>query len=162
MRYYSVKGQETFNETILHYRGLIFSACRRYTRDGLTVDDLMQETMIKLWNLRDSMLAISPAPKQAVWIWRVARSTCIDLQRRTPPPAQLPDDYDTTADDTSLHDALHELIAQLPEPDKTIITMHLDGFEYKEIGQCTGMTKSNVGIRLMRIKDKLKQQWNTI
>lgn len=148
---------------MLRYRGLLFSVCRRYSCDGLTVDDLLQETMLTLWNLRKQLFGITLAPRQAAWIWRVARSTCIDLQRRrsnniTP----LPDDYDTPADDTTLHDTLHELIAQLPEPDRTIVTMHLEGYEYKEIGQRVGMTKNNVGVRLIRIKEKLKEQWNTI
>jgi RNA polymerase sigma-70 factor (ECF subfamily) len=157
-----VKGQDTFSEVMLRYRGLLFSVCRRHQRDGLTADDLLQEVSVRLWELREKLLAIEPAPKQAVWLWRVARSTCIDLQRRSPSPTPLPDDYDAPVEDTTLHDTLHELIAQLPEPDRTIVTMHLEGYEYKEIGCKTGMTKNHVGIRLMRIKEKLKQQWNTI
>lgn len=148
---------------MLRYRGLLFSVCRRYSRDGLEVDDLLQESTLELWNLREQLFSITVAPKQAAWIWRVARSTCIDLGRKkSNNPTPLPDDYDAPEEDTSLHDTLHELIAQLPEPDRTIVTMHLEGYEYKEIGQQVGMTKNHVGIRLMRIKDKLKQQWNTI
>ena len=146
---------------MLRYRGLLFSVCRRYSGDGLEVDDLLQETTLALWDLREQLFSITLAPKQAAWIWRVARSTCIDLLRHTPPPSSLPDDYDRPADDTTLHDTLHELITQLPEPDRTIVTMHLEGYEYKEIGQQVGMTKNNVGIRLMRIKEKLREQWNT-
>ena len=152
--------EQTFSETLLRYRGLLFSVCRRYSRDGLEVDDLLQETTLTLWNLREKLLSITSTPKQAVWIWRVARSTCIDLQRKTPPPSPLPDDYDTPAEDTTLHNTLHELINQLPEPDHTIVTMHLEGYEYKEIGQKTGLSKNNVGIRLMRIKEKLKKAMN--
>ena len=148
---------------MLRYRGLLFSICRRYSGDGLEVDDLLQETMLTLWNLREQLLGITLAPKQAAWIWRVARSTCIDLRRkRSNNLTLLPDDYDTPAEDTTLHDTLQELIAHLPEPDRTIVTMHLAGYEYKEIGRKTGLTKNHVGIRLMRIKEKLKQQWNTI
>lgn len=148
---------------MLRYRGLLFSVCRRYRRDGLTVDDLLQEVTIALWGLREKLLDITPPPKQAVWIWRVARSTCVDLQRkRANNDLPLPEDYDAPAEDTTLHDTLHELIARLPEPDRTIVTLHLEGYEYKEIGLRTGLTKNNVGIRLMRIKDKLKEQWNTI
>ena len=143
---------------MLRYRGLLFSVCRRYSRDGLTVDDLLQETTLTLWNLREQLFSITLAPKQAAWIWRVARNTCIDLQRKTPPPSPLLDDYDTPAEDTTLHDTLHELIAQLPEPDHTIVTMHLEGYEYKEIGRKTGLSKNNVGIRLMRIKERLKKE----
>ena len=141
---------------MLRYRGLLFSVCRRYSRDGLTVDDLLQETTLALWSLREQLFSITLAPKQAAWIWRVARSTCIDLQRHTPPPSPLPDDYDTPDEDTTLHDTLHELINLLPEPDRTIVTMHLKGYEYKEIGQEVGMTKNNVGVRLMRIKERLR------
>ena len=144
---------------MLRYRGLLFSVCRRHQRDGLTVDDLLQEVTLRLWELREKLLAIEPAPKQAVWLWRVARSTCIDLQRRTPSPTPLPDGYDTLAEDTALHDTLHELIAQLPEPDRTIVTLHLEGYDYTEIGKAVGMTKNNIGVRLMRIKERLKQQW---
>ena len=146
---------------MLRYRGLLFSVCRRYSSNGLEVDDLLQETTLALWNLRKELFDITIAPKQAAWIWRVARSTCIDLLRHTPPPSSLPDDYDRPADDTTLHDTLYELIEHLPEPDRTIVTMHLAGYEYKEIGQRVGMTKNNVGIRLMRIKEKLREQWNT-
>ena len=154
-----MSGQETFSETLLRYRGLLFSVCRRYQRDGLTVDDLLQETTLALWNLREQLFGITSAPKQAAWIWRVARSTCIDLRRkRANNDLPLPDDYDAPAEDTTLHDALHELITQLPEPDRTIVTMHLEGYEYKEIGRKVGMTKNNVGIRLMRIKERLRKE----
>ena len=148
---------------MLRYRGLLFSVCRRYSRDGMEVDDLLQETTLTLWNLREQLFSITLAPKQAAWIWRVARSTCIDFWRKkSNGHVPLPTDHDAPAEDTTLHDTLHELIDQLPEPDRTIVTMHLEGYEYKEIGRKTGLTKNHIGIRLMRIKEKLKQQWNTI
>lgn len=148
---------------MLRYRGLLFSVCRRYSCDGLEVDDLLQETTLALWKLRDKLLSITIAPKQAAWIWRVARSTCIDLQRkRANNDLPLPEDYDTPVEDTTLHDTLHELIAGLPEPDQTIVRMHLEGYEYREISRKVGMSKNNVGVRLMRIKEKLREQWNTI
>ena len=158
-----MKDTETFSEILLRYRGLLFSVCRRYSGDSLEVDDLLQETMLALWNLREQLFSITLAPRQAAWIWRVARSTCIDLRRkRSNNPTPLPADYDAPEEDTMLHDALHELINQLPEPDRTIVTMHLEGYDYKEIGKKVNITKNNVGIRLMRIKEKLKAQWNTI
>ena len=52
-----------------------------------------------------------------------------------------------------------EMIDALHEPDRTIVKMHLEGYEYKEIGKHIGMQKNNVGVRLMRIKEKLKEQW---
>lgn len=155
-----MKGPDTFGETVLRYRGLLFSVCRRYSRDGLAVDDLMQEVLVALWQRREQMADIAVEPRRAVWIWRVARSRCIDLQRTSPLPSPLPEDHDTEAEDTAQRDALYELIAQLPEPDRTIVTLHLEGYEYREIGRKVGMSKNNVGVRLMRIKERLKEQWN--
>lgn len=156
-----MKGHETFNELILRYRRLIYYVCNRYSRDGLTADDLLQETTIVLWQRREKLFSITSPPKQAAWIWQVARSRCIDLLRRTPQPELLAKEYDKPLEDNALHDELIELIELLEEPDRTIAKMHLQGYEYKEIARATGMTKDNVGIRLMRIKEKLKTLWNT-
>ena len=145
---------------MLRYRGLLFSVCRRYSSAGLEVDDLLQETTLALWNLRKELFGITLAPKQAAWIWQVARSRCIDLLRRTPQPELLAKEYDKPLENNALHDELIELIELLEEPDRTIAKMHLQGYEYKEIARATGMTKDNVGIRLMRIKEKLKTLWN--
>ena len=155
-----MKGHKTFNELILRYRRLLYYVCNRYSRDGLTADDLLQETTIVLWQRREKLFTITSPPKQAAWIWQVARSRCIDLLRRTPQPELLAKEYDKPQEDNALHDELIELIELLEEPDRTITKMHLQGYEYKEIARATGMTKDNVGIRLMRIKEKLKTLWN--
>lgn len=152
--------QDTFSELMLRYRGLLFSVCRRYSRDGLSVDDLLQETMVALWELREKLLSITSPPQQAAWVWRVARSTCIDMLRRTKASEPLPDNYDPPDEDPAPRRHLYELVSLLPETDRTIVTLFLEGYEYKEIAAQTGLTKNNVGIRLMRIKDKLREQWN--
>ncbi|MBQ1409610.1 MAG: sigma-70 family RNA polymerase sigma factor, partial [Bacteroidales bacterium] len=140
-----MKGHETFNELILRYRRLIYYVCNRYSRDGLTADDLLQETTIVLWQRREKLFSITSPPKQAAWIWRVARSRCIDLLRRNPQTEPLAKEYDKPLENNALHDELIELIELLEEPDRTIAKMHLQGYEYKEIARATGMTKDNVG-----------------
>ena len=152
--------QNSFNTLMLRYRGLLFSVCRRYGRRGLDEDDLLQEVLLVLWQRREQMFSITSAPLQAAWVWRVARNACVDLRRRAPESVPLPVGYDMADDDRALSLSLRELIDLLPEPDRTIITLHLEGYDYREIGRKTGLTKSNVGVRLMRAKDKLKQQWN--
>lgn len=104
----------------------------------------MQEVLVVLWRRREQLLAIASRPKQAH------------------PSYPVPEGFDTPEEDTTHQHELHELIALLPEPDRSIARLHLEGYDYKEIGERTGLTKSNVGVRLMRIKEKLKEQWNTI
>ena len=51
---------------------------------------------------------------------------------------------------------LHEAIATLTDIDKAIILLHLDDQNYDEIASITGLTKTNVSVRLVRIKRALK------
>jgi RNA polymerase sigma-70 factor (ECF subfamily) len=90
----------------------------------------------------------------------VARSTCIDILRRTPETTPLPEGYDPPADDPALSQHLHHLIELLPDPDRTIVRMHTEGYNYEEIAQQTGLTANNISVRLVRIKEKLRQLWD--
>lgn len=89
-------------------------------------------------------------------VWKIARNTAIDNLRRTPTTDTLPEGYDVEADDTSLVKELHEQIALLDEPDRTIVKMQLEGYNYQEIGAKVNMTEKNVSVRLVRIKEKLR------
>lgn len=149
---------EGFNGVVLRHKGLLFAVCRRYARRGLEEEDLLQEVLVVLWERREQLMSIASTRQQASWMWRVARSTCVDLLRKEPPSYPVPENFDAPEEDTSLHRDLRELIALLPEPDRSIVTLHLEGYEYKEIGKKLGMTKDNVGIRLMRIKERLKKE----
>jgi DNA-directed RNA polymerase specialized sigma24 family protein len=51
---------------------------------------------------------------------------------------------------------LHEGIAALSDIDKAIVLLHLEDQNYDEIASITGLTKSNVSVRLVRIKRALK------
>lgn len=148
-------------EHILHrHRGLVYSVCLRYSRRGVTADDLVQEVSLVLWQRREQLLALGAVPLQAAWIWRVARSTCIDILRRTPETTPLPEGYDPPADDRTLPHHLHRLIELLPDPDRTIVRLHIEGYNYEEIAQQTGLTANNISVRLVRIKEKLRQLWD--
>jgi RNA polymerase sigma-70 factor, ECF subfamily len=51
---------------------------------------------------------------------------------------------------------LHEAIAALGDVDKAIILLHLEDQNYDEIASITGLTKTNVSVRFVRIKRALK------
>ena len=144
---------------MLHrYRGLLFSLCSRFRHRGLERDDLVQEAVIALWRSRERLLALDGV-QQAALTWRIARNAVIDALRRTEETEALPEGLDSAAEDNTLVDQLHERIALLPEPDRTIVTMQLEGYSYEEIGQQLGMTEKNVSVRLVRIKEKIRKEW---
>ena len=152
-----MRPQDPF-ETLLHrYRGLLFTLCQRHANRSVEVDDLLQEAAIALWRARERVLPL-PSVQQAALVWKIARNAVIDTLRRTPLTDSLPDDYDTVEDDKTFINELHEQIALLDEPDRTIVRMQLEGYNYEEIGEAVNMTEKNVSVRLVRIKDKLRKK----
>ena len=137
-------------------RGLLFSLCRHYSRRGLEIDDLLQEATLALWRDRERLLSLTAVP-QAALIWKIGRNKIIDCLRREKETETLPEDYEMVDEDRSLLRELHERIALLDEPDRTIVRLQLEGYNYVEIGDRVGMTEKNVSVRLVRIKEKLRK-----
>lgn len=54
--------------------------------------------------------------------------------------------------------ALFQAIATLSPLNKAIVLLYLDEVSYEEIATITGLTKSNVSVRLVRIKKELEAQ----
>lgn len=69
-------------------------------------------------------------------------------------------DIDLYADDDNdilQVQALHKRINSLGLVDRAIILLWLEDMSYEEIGSIMGITASNVGVKLFRIKERLKQ-----
>ena len=152
-----VRTKDPFEELLHRYRGLLFTLCSRFRHRGLDTDDLIQEATIALWRARERLLALSGAP-QAALTWKIARNAVVDTLRRIEDNEALPESYDQREEDRSLVDELHEVIAQLNEPDRTIVKMKLEGYSYKEIAQELEMTEKNVSVRLVRVKDTIRKE----
>ena len=155
-----MKHLDPFDALLHRYRGLLFTLCQRYSRRGTTVEDLLQEASVALWRNHEQLTAMSWGPQQAALVWKIARNAVIDDLRRTPETEALPEGFDSTADDRTLLHELHERIALLTEPDRSIVKMQLEGYSYEEIGERLGLSEKNVSVRLVRVKEKIRKEWN--
>ena len=52
------------------------------------------------------------------------------------------------------------MIEAVPEPDRTIIKAHAQGYGYAEIAKITGLSVAAVSMRLTRALRKLRKQYN--
>lgn len=121
------------------------------------MEDLLQEASVALWRNRELLFEHSRGPQQAALVWKISRNAIIDDLRRIPVSEPLPEGFDQAADSHSRVQELREKIALLDEPDRSIVTMQLDGYSYEEIGNMLGLTEKNVSVRLVRIKEKLRK-----
>lgn len=131
-----------------------------FSKDNDEVQDLFQDILTNLWTGFDSFRGEA---QQKSWVWRVALNTCISVERRKKNrtvAAQLSMDIDLYADDDNdilQVQALHKRINSLGLVDRAIILLWLEDMSYEEIGAIMGITASNVGVKLFRIKERLKQ-----
>ncbi|MEE1089856.1 MAG: sigma-70 family RNA polymerase sigma factor, partial [Paludibacteraceae bacterium] len=102
------------------------------------------------------------------WIWRVSLNTCISSERKkskmqTVPLVPLSMDinlYEDTDDDSRQIQMLYNRINRLKPFDRAIILLWLDNLPYDEIAAIVGITVKNVSVRLVRIREELKNMSN--
>lgn len=152
-----------FVRVIKEHEGIIFKITFMYTDDADDQKDLYQEIVYQLWKSMDSFRKES---KISTWMYRIALNTSIAfLHRQKRKGQQVPIDQlilnRMETHDTVLEERvtmLHEQIKKLNPIDKGIILLYLEGKNYEEIAIITGFTSTNVGTRLNRIKQRLKNQ----
>lgn len=152
--------EEEFSILIHKQKSTIYTICYIFSKDNDEVEDLFQDILINLWKGFDSYRRES---QLRTWVWRVALNTCISVERkkkRRQQAGQLSMDIDLYADDdndTLQVQALHKRINSLGLVDRAIILLWLEDMSYDEIGAIMGITSKHVGVKLFRIKERLKQ-----
>ena len=130
-----------------------------YAPQGM-VEDYYQEVLCNLWQNFEQFDGRS---KRSTWIYRVALYTCISFVRRKQ-PASISLSFDlSNEEDTALKEQVEELravINRLGYIDRALIMLWLDGYSYEEMAEVTGLTQSNVAVKLMRAKNKIKEMFN--
>jgi RNA polymerase sigma-70 factor (ECF subfamily) len=145
--------------------GIVHRVCHTYfANNALERDDVFQEIMYQLWK---SFTQFKGDSKFSTWMYRVALNTAIAHVRRsmrTPRSTELTEAADQAVDmserinEQEDVERLYAAIRTLTEVDKAIIVLHLEDHSYDEIASITGLTKTNVSVRLVRIKRALKDQ----
>jgi RNA polymerase sigma factor (sigma-70 family) len=155
--------EEAFLEMLNDNRSLIFKVCNMYCKDPERRRDLFQEIVLQLWK---SYPGFRKASANSTWIYRVALNTAIsNFRKESRRPAgislslqefEIPDLGEAVAEQEQTL-ALQEVINQLNDIEKAIIMLYLDEKSYEEISEIIGISTSNVGVRLNRIKSKLSK-----
>ena len=143
---------------VTHHQALIYKVCHLYADSADDVEDLFQEIVVNLWQ---AYPRFDGRAKVTTWMYRVALNTAISqLRRHKKRPNLQTLDHNVTLP-VQLQDEqsrqLYVAIKQLNRIEKAIITLYLDGYNYSEIADTMGITENYVGVRINRIKDKLKK-----
>lgn len=148
-----------FSQLVRDNKNTIYTVCYMFANDENEVNDLFQETLINLWK---GMGSFQGKSKLSTWIYRVTLNTCISAdrkkKRRKEEPLSLDINlYEDTDEDTLQIRQLHKLIGKLGLVDRALVLMWLEDMSYEEMGNILGTSAKNVGVKLVRIKEKLKK-----
>ena len=151
---------EDFLTTIHDNQKIILKVCMMY-RDGREdQEDLFQEIVYQLWK---SYPGFKGESKISTWIYRIALNTAIAIYRKPKLPVKyyenFPESIHPSGEKTGSEneEQLFWALRKLNDSEKAIISLYLDEFSYREIAEITGLNENNVGVRLNRIKNKLKE-----
>lgn len=159
------KVEEEFIEQINRYRGILQKICNIYFYQHPYREDYYQEILIRLWKAYPGFKKESTF---STWLYRVALNAAIDLVRKEsiqPVYKELSaqeylirDNYSEENLVTDRKEELYRAINLLSDVEKAIIILYLEGYEYKEISAVIGISETNVGVKINRIKKQLIKQ----
>jgi len=141
--------------------------CSVYARGREEQEDLYQDILVQIWR---ALPSFSGAAQVGTWVYRVALNTALsrkraDAARRTEQHETLDESHAAWRDESMGADEalnarqqllrLHAAIDRLGDLDKALVTLFLDEKSYRDMSLILGISETNVGVKLNRIKKQL-------
>jgi RNA polymerase sigma factor (sigma-70 family) len=155
--------QSEFIQMVTTNQGIIHKVCNLYCDSQEERRDLFQEITLQLWK---GFKAYEGRAKLSTWMYRVALNTAIssfrkrkrrpeeqalgEFEMQLPNPPEDPDKAEKIR-------FLYKAIGKLSKVEKAIIMLYLEEHSYDEIAEIVGITRNHVGVKINRIKGKLKK-----
>ncbi len=159
---------QAFRKIVEKYEDMVFTICLRIVRNREIAMEVAQDVFLKTYN---SLEKFRGTARLSTWIYRIAYNTSLNASRKKR-PCEIDIDISDYADYEfgSSSDAQFETISDdikqmveaaimlLDETDRIIITLYYyDDLSISEISDITGISKSNVKVRLFRSRNKLSE-----
>lgn len=160
----------SFRNDILPLKDKLFRLALRITFDRAEAEDVVQETLIRVWNKREEWTRFG---SMEAYCLTVARNLAIDRsERKEAQTVELTPDMEQPSDASSPYEKLvtkermtliHRLMNGLPEKQRLIMQLRdIEGKSYKEIASVLNLTEEQVKVNLFRARQKIKQQFINI
>ncbi len=162
------KQQQLFEGIIEQHKGILFKVARTYCPNADDQEDVIQEMMIQIWQ---SIHKYNDQYKISTWLYRISLNVAISFYRKNSSQAvkytglneQL---AETTADDKSENERqlklLEQFMSELKEIDKALMILYLEDKSHHEIAEILGISVSNVGTKIGRIKEQMKKRFSQL
>ena len=162
----------SFQTDILPLKNELYRLALRITMNAAEAEDVVQETMLKVWNRREQWNQIESIE---AFCLTICRNLSLDKMRRMDNQTQS---LDATYDPKDLHIAsnpeeqavqrdriqlVRQLISQLPEKQRSCMQLRdMEGKSYKDIATILNMTEEQVKINIFRARQTIKERFQKI
>ena len=153
---------QVFEEWMEAHKAILFKVARAYGATHADREDLFQQIAVQVWN---SIEAFRGEAKVTTWIYRVALNTALAWNRKERKHGWGRQDLEAAtgllvspASRDPRLEWIYERIAELDEVSRSLALLMLDGFSYRDMSQILGLSESNVGVKINRIKATLIAQ----
>ncbi|MDX1627282.1 MAG: sigma-70 family RNA polymerase sigma factor [Fulvivirga sp.] len=150
--------QKAFLKIVDENQGIIYKVCKMYRDSREDQEDLFQEIVLQLWKAFPKFRQES---KVSTWMYRIALNTAIATFRKNKVKLafeeSIPkDQHANTEEPSENEERIFEAIRKLNKAERAFIALYLEDYPYREIANIMGITENYVGVKISRIKEKLK------
>lgn len=150
---------EEFNSCVDLHSDNLYRFILKNVKDKDKAKDIVQDTYEKLW------LKVSEVPSTNAksYMFTTAYRTMIDMFRRDKKQTRMEEgEYDEALSHnrqySDLKNILNEAVQKLPEIQRMVIMLRdYEGYSYKEIGDITSLSESQVKVYIFRARAFLKE-----
>ena len=140
----------SFRNDILPLKDKLFRLALRITSDRAEAEDVVQETLIRVWNKRDEWTQFGSVEAYCL---TVARNPDMEEASEASGPYERLVNKERMA-------LIHRLINELHEKQRLIMQLRdVEGKSYKEIAVVLSLTEEQVKVNLFRARQKVKQRF---
>jgi RNA polymerase sigma-70 factor (ECF subfamily) len=157
---------QELTDLIRRHAPLIHKVAYAYCRDATDREDVVQEVALQLWR---SHHRYDERRKETTWVYRIALNVAISFHRRERRHRERRREGDehaitiaavatsgTDAEPGEDVELLLSCIDDLGALDKALVLLYLDGNDHASTAEVLGISVSNVGTKLQRIKERLR------
>ena len=157
-----------FKSDIVPLRQQLYFLALKWMQNEADAEDVVQETLLRLWNMHEQLDAIANPPAFAM---QITKNNCIDRLRAKKDTVEIVDFLGEATNETPYSHAetndkmeiVRQIIARLPELQRVVITMRdIEGYELQEIAEITGTQTASVTMNLSRARKKVREEFINI
>lgn len=163
----------SFRNDILPLKNELYRLALRITLNSAEAEDVVQETLIKVWNKRDDWDTIDSIE---AFCLTICRNLSLDKMRKLSNQSESIDNDSTFKSDPLDHsyssnpeeqamqrdrvDLVRRLIDTLPEKQRSIMQLRdFEGKSYKEIATILNVSEEQVKVNLFRARQTIKKKY---